>query len=184
MKTKKLVLNAMFIAMHVVLCYVSINLGNMVITVSGLPIVIGAMLFGPTAGLEIGLIGSFLNQMIKYGLTPTTILWILPAGVKGLMIGAYAKHKKFKMTVAQMTFITILSAFVVTTLNTVVMYIDSKMFGYYSFAYVFGAIVWRYLAGIVTSVIYVVVIPPLMKHISVFRESEAQVVLTRKQLQK
>ena len=174
MKTKKLVLNALFIAMHVVLCYVSINLGNMVITVSGLPIVIGAMLFGPSAGLEIGLIGSFLNQMLKYGLTPTTILWILPAGVKGLMIGAYAKHKNFKLNVKQMTFITILSAFVVTTMNTAIMYIDSKIYGYYSFAYVFGMIVWRYLSGIVTSIVYVAVIPMLMKHIAVFRDTPVE----------
>lgn len=179
MKTKKLVLNALFVAMHVVLCYVSINLGNMVITVSGLPIVIGAMLFGPVAGLEIGLIGSFLNQMLKYGITLTTVLWILPAGVKGLMVGAYAKHKNYKMTVGQMTFITIASALVVTTMNTAVMYIDSKIYGYYSFAYVFGAIVWRYLAGIVTSIIYVAIIPTLMKHISVFREQQENTALSQ-----
>ena len=59
--------------MYVVLSYVSINLGNMVITVSAIPIIMGGMLFGPIAGLEIGLIGSFLNQMLKYGITPTTI---------------------------------------------------------------------------------------------------------------
>src|SRR5574344_1123237 len=79
-KTKKLVLYALFTAIHVVLCYASINLGNMKITISGLPIIIGAMLFGPMAGLEIGLLGSLLNQLLTYGLTLTTVLWIIPAG--------------------------------------------------------------------------------------------------------
>ena len=85
MKTKRMILKALFIAMHVALCYVSINFGNMVITAAGLPIIIGAMMFGPISGLEIGLMGSFLNQMLKYGFTATTILWILPAGIKGLL---------------------------------------------------------------------------------------------------
>ena len=54
------------------------------------------------------------------------------------------------------------------------MYIDSKIYGYYSFAYVFGMIVWRYLSGIVTSIVYVAVIPMLMKHIAVFRDTPVE----------
>lgn len=165
MKTKKLVLSALFIALHVVLCFLNLNLGNMVITFSGLPCVIGGLLFGPFFGFEVGLIGSFLNQLLTYGLTPTTILWILPAGIKGLMVGFYAKRKDFRLAPKEMIFILILSAFVVTTMNTAVMYIDSKIYGYYSFAYVFGAILPRYITGIITSIIYTFVAPVLVKHL-------------------
>ena len=144
-----MILKALFIAMHVALCYVSINFGNMVITAAGLPIIIGAMMFGPISGLEIGLMGSFLNQMLKYGFTATTILWILPAGIKGLLIGAYAKHKNYKLNRKQMIFIIALSAVIVTTMNTAVMYIDSKLYGYYS------------------SIVHLAIIELLMKRISI-----------------
>lgn len=165
MKTKKLVLYALFIAIHVVLCYASINLGNMKITISGLPIIIGAMLFGPMAGLEIGLLGSLLNQLLTYGLTLTTVLWIIPAGVRGFMIGAYAKHKKFNLSFGDMIVIIVVSALVVTTINTAVMYIDSKIYGYYSYAYVFGALIPRYISAILTSAVYMIVVPTLMKYL-------------------
>ena len=169
MKTKKLVTNALLIAMHVVLCYVSINFGNMVITMAGIPIIVGGLLYGPVAGLEIGLIGSFLNQLLKYGITATTVLWILPAGIRGLIIGLYAKHKKYRLSKTETLGILLLSGVVVTTLNTAVMYIDSKLYGYYSWQYVFGAIVFRYISAVVTNVIFAAILPTLMKYLNVFR---------------
>ena len=171
MKVRKLLLNAFFIAMYVVLSYVSINLGNMVITVSAIPIIMGGMLFGPIAGLEIGLIGSFLNQMLKYGITPTTILWILPAGVRGGMIGFYAKQNEYQLHQKQILFIILFSGFVVTTLNTAVMYIDSKLYGYYSFAYVFGALIARYISAVFTSMIYFAIIQVLLKYTGIFEKN-------------
>lgn len=169
-----MVLKALFIAMHVALCYVSINLGNMVITAAGLPIIVGAMMFGPVAGLEIGLMGSLLNQILKYGLTATTILWILPAGVKGLIIGAYAKHKKYKLNKWQMIFIITISSIVVTTMNTAVMYIDSKLYGYYSYLYVFGAIIPRYISAVLTSIVHLAIIELLMKRIFILGKAATE----------
>ena len=171
MNVKKLIWNAFFIAMYVVLSYVSINLGNMVITVSAIPIIMGGMLFGPVAGLEIGLIGSFLKQILTYGMTPTTILWILPAAVRGFMVGAYAKQKGYHMRPKQVLSIILLSGFVVTTLNTVVMYIDSKLYGYYTFAYVFGALIARYISAILTSMVYFFFFFLLMKYMSLFEKN-------------
>ena len=77
-KTKRLALDAMLAAMFVVLSLFSINLPGMKITLDSLPILVGAALLGPLDGLAVGLIGSFLNQMITYGFTATTLLWILP----------------------------------------------------------------------------------------------------------
>lgn len=168
MKTKKMVLNALFIAMYVILSYVSINLGNMAITFSGLPIIVGAMLLGPAAGLEIGLLGSLLDQLLRYGLTATTVIWILPAGVRGLMVGAYSRHKNYRLNTRQMAFIILISAFVVTALNTVAMYIDSKFYGYYTWVYVFGALLLRYVSAVLTSIVYLLVIPALLKHLKAF----------------
>lgn len=95
MKAKRMVTVAMLIAMYVVLSLFSINLGNMKITLDSLPIIVGAALLGPLDGFLIGFFGSFLNQLLTFGLTPTTILWVIPAAVRGLLIGLYAKHCHF-----------------------------------------------------------------------------------------
>lgn len=166
MKPKRFVTNAMLIAMYVVLSLVAtINAGNMKFTLDSFPIIIGAAIFGPIDGMTIGLMGSFINQLISYGFTATTILWIIPAGVRGLLIGIYAKHHKFDMTFKQTQFITISSALIVTALNTLIMYIDSKIYGYYSYAYVFGGILPRIVAGIIIAFVFGSILPPVLKQV-------------------
>ena len=159
LSTKRLVTDAVLIAMYAVMAtFLTLNLGGMNISVGALPIIVGAALFGPADGLIIGLCGSFLNQIYAYGITPTTILWMIPAGVRGLMIGAFAKRCKFNMTLPQTVLITVLSALVVTALNTAAMYLDSKIWGYYSYAYVIP----RIISGILTSVIFGVIVPKIL----------------------
>ena len=163
LSTKRLVTDAVLIAMYAVMAtFLTLNLGGMNISVGALPIIVGAALFGPVDGLIIGLCGSFLNQIYAYGITPTTILWMIPAGVRGLMIGAFAKRCKFNMTLPQTVLITVLSALTVTALNTAAMYLDSKIWGYYSYAYVFGKIIPRIISGILTSVIFGVIVPKIL----------------------
>lgn len=164
MKPKRLVTIAMLVAMYTVLSLVAtINLWNMKFTLDSLPIIVGAALFGPIDGMLIGLTGSFLNQMITYGFSATTLLWIIPAGARGLMIGLYAKHHNFEMTTKQTQFITIVSALAVTALNTFIMYLDSVIYGYFSFAYVFGGIVPRIVAGVIIAIIFGALLPHILK---------------------
>ena len=156
--------NGMLNAKYTVLSLVAtINLGNMKFTLDSLPILVGGALFGPVNGMLIGLLGSFLNQMITYGFSATTLLWIIPAGVRGLLVGLYAKHHNFDMTFKQTQFITISSALIVTALNTLIMYIDSKIYGYYSFAYVFGGILPRIVAGVIIAIIFAAILPHILK---------------------
>jgi ECF transporter S component (folate family) len=179
MKPKRLVTNAMLIAMYVVLSLVAtINLGNMKLTLDSLPIIIGAALFGPVDGMLIGLLGSFTNQMLTYGFSATTLLWIIPAGVRGLLIGLYAKHHNFDMSFKQTQFITISSALIVTALNTAAMYIDSKIYGYYSFAYVFGGILPRIIAGIIVACFVLSYVCSKLPFISNLTEGTRTIILT------
>lgn len=165
MKTQKIIICSMLTAMFIVLSAFSIKLGNMKITVDSLPIIVGAVLFGPVEGIIIGLLGSFLNQMLGFGFTATTLLWIIPAGVRGLMVGLYAKQKHFDLSAGNLVFILILSSIVVTTINTGVIYLDSIIYGYYSFAYVFGTLILRYLSGAITAVALASLVPPLIKRL-------------------
>ena len=164
-RTKRLALDAMLAAMFTVLSLISISLPNMKITLDSLPVLVAAFLLGPLDGLAVGLVGSFLNQLLTYGLTATTVLWILPAGLRGLLVGIYAKKHGFELTQKQTVLIVVLSALAVTALNTVIMAIDSLIYGYFSTAYVFGALVFRIIAGVLTAVIFSLLIPPLVKQL-------------------
>ena len=162
-KTRALALDAMLCAMYVVLSFVSINLPNMKFSFDSLPILVGAALLGPVDGLAVGLVGSFISQLLTYGITVTTPLWIIPAGVRGLLVGLYAKKHGFNMTLKQTELAVIFSALVVTALNTVVMYLDSVIFGYYSYVYVFGAMLPRIIAGIITAAVLAAVLPTIVR---------------------
>ncbi|MBR2583176.1 MAG: folate family ECF transporter S component [Oscillospiraceae bacterium] len=160
-QTKRLAVDAMLAAMFVVLSLFSISLPGMKITLDSLPILVAAALLGPLDGLIVGLIGSFLNQMITYGFTATTLLWILPAGLRGLLVGLYAKRHNFDMTLRQTVFITIVTALLVTALNTFFMYVDSWVYSY-SYAAALPTLVLRILAGIITAVLFSLLLPAIL----------------------
>jgi len=79
MSTRKMVTIAMLTAVYVVLNFAgTVRLGWINISVASLPVIVGAMLYGPVGGLLVGLLGAFMGQLLTYGVTATTILWILP----------------------------------------------------------------------------------------------------------
>lgn len=159
MSTKKLCILAMLIALFVVLDYYatifSIGLGGGIkISFSGLPVILASMLFGPIAGMVVGLLGSFTGQMLTYGFGPTTLLWILPAGIRGLSMGllfsAFGKSIKFRHLIIEI----VISSLLVTAANTLVIYLDSVILGYFSMEVVFGMLVARLISALITAVVY------------------------------
>ena len=107
--------------------------------------------------------GSFLGQLLSYGLMATTILWITPAAVRGLLIGLYAKRNKYELSTVKLAAVLIVTALIVTAINTGVMYFDSVLYGYYTYAYVFGGLVVRIVSGVATAIVMVFVAPPVVK---------------------
>jgi len=162
MKTKQLCVNALLAAMCAVLGAVSVDLGNIKFTFESLPILLGALLFGPMDALAIGGIGTFIYQLLKYGLSVTTPLWMLPYMACGLLAGWYAKRRDFNLSGIQTTFIVFVSSILVLVLNTAVMYIDSKVYGYYSAAYIFGATTMRIVVCLVKAAAFSAVLPGLI----------------------
>ena len=104
MSTRKMVTIAMLTAVYVVLNFAgTVRLGWINISVASLPVIVGAMLYGPVGGLLVGLLGAFMGQLLTYGVTATTILWILPQAARGLLVGVYAKHCGYKFSSGQLT---------------------------------------------------------------------------------
>ena len=165
MKTKQMTTDAVLAAMCAVLGMISLDFGNLKITFESLPIIIGALLFGPIDGLAIGGIGTLIYQLLRYGVSATTMLWILPYLLCGLAVGAYAKKNDFDLSMKKLCFIVIISELMVMLLNTGVMYIDSKIYGYYAFAYIFGTFVIRLVISIAKSLVFTAIIPVLLRPI-------------------
>ena len=155
----------MLIAIYTVLSILTpVRIANFKFTFEAFPILVAGLLMGPADGLIVGTVGSFIYQLLfsGYGITPTTPLWILPHAASGLLTGLYAKKMDYKLSFAQTVFICILSAFTVTALNLLALYADSKLYGYYSKALVFGNLFIKIIAGVILSIIYSSVFPKLL----------------------
>ncbi len=158
---KRMALDAIMIAMFYVLSLFSIQAGGLKFTFSSLPIVLCAAIFGPVDAFLVGTLGAFLEQLLgAYGLTPTTVLWILPHSIRGLFIGlSLLGIRKWISPEAPLDQkggawfigVCLVAAVIVSCLNTLTLYVDSKMFGYYTYALVFGSLVWRIVSGLVVS---------------------------------
>ncbi len=156
----------MLIALYVVLSILTpIKLQNFKFTFEALPVLIGALLGGPLDGLAVGGIGSFIYQLLfsGYGLTVTTPLWILPHALSGLAVGLCAKVRRYDYSFVSVVIIAAISALLVTALNTLALYIDAKVFGYYSKALVFGSLPLKILTGIILAVLFSLILPQLLK---------------------
>lgn len=161
MKTQTLVLSSLLMAMHIVLSFFTITLPIMKINLSGLPIIVGGFLFGPMIGTLVGLLGSLLYQILSYGLMSTTILWIIPHAVRGFIVGFWAKMRNYKLVKMETVVVIIISSVTATILNTIGMYIDGIVWGYEVAA--FASIGLRLANSVITSIIYVLIVIPLMK---------------------
>lgn len=160
---KRLVINAMLVAIYVVLGYLRIPIGNSFrISFAPFAVVMCALAYGPVDGLLVGFVGEFLTQILgPYGLTQTTLLWCIGETVRGGTLGLLSVLflKKWVLspqrpTALQLT--TILGSCSFTGIlaslgQTFALYVDSKLLGYYSDFMVFGVMVWRILIYIVVS---------------------------------
>ncbi len=154
-----LCINAVMIALFFALDMLSVKIGNNAkITFSGLPIILSAVFFGPLVGATVGGLGSLLSQLYGFGIGVTTVLWIVPAIVRGLVVGFLYRRFGKKFLGVNI----ILSSVIVSALNTLVSFVDSHIFKYYNPVTFLTAIAPRFLMGILTAVAYCIVIYPLL----------------------
>ena len=165
MKTKRLTIDAMLSAMCAVLGYVAIDMGAIKITFESFPVLLGALMFGPADGAVIGCLGTLVYQLLRYGVSATTLLWMLPYIIMGFLCGLYAKKKSYRMSVRQTVVITVISGLLVTLMNTGVIYLDSRLYGYYYPGIVAVMLVPRILTSIGESAVFGLALPPVMKSV-------------------
>lgn len=156
----RLVLCGVCLALYFILSIVSINTQVIKITIDALPVIFIAIVCGPIDGLAVGLLGSFFAQLYLYGLTVTTPLWILPAGIRGLIVGLMFYHKDVRVHKIRWILTVIISGLIVTGINTGVIILDAKIFKYPT-QITYISTFMRVLTNIVTSLIYIYLVPLL-----------------------
>ena len=159
---------AIMAALYVLLTMISVKMGNIHVTFASLPVVVTAVLFGPVEAGVVALLGEFLNQMLAYGFTATTVLWLIPPAVRGLIIGTVAlrlmKSNRLLDSRPLLFYVACAGAAVCTTVcNTAVIWLDSIIYHYYTFVYVFGDMIIRFVTGMVTAVLIATVAIPLLR---------------------
>ena len=162
---RRLAADAMFAAMVTVLAAAAIKTGNLKITIEAMPVFLGALMLGPVDGLAIGGIGTLLYQMLSYGFTATTALWIIPYMVCGLFVGLCARIKRFDLTNRQLMVIVVIGELLVTFFNTIALYVDSHVYGYYHPTIITGVLGLRLVICVVKAMAYSVILPSLLKPI-------------------
>lgn len=163
---------AVMAALVFALDLLAIRVGNSYkITISALPIILTAVHYGPLSASLVGLTGAFLGQLLSYGIGATTLLWILPAGVRGIVVGLLFIAFGRKLKPLCLIPAVVISSIIVTVLNVVVGYIDAYIYQY-SFAVASVDIFIKLLLGITTAVILSLVTIPVIKPVSKFLNSK------------
>jgi ECF transporter S component (folate family) len=159
---------AVLAALYVLLTMLSIRAGNLRVTFASLPVVVSALLFGPWEAAVTALIGEFLNQMLSYGFTATTPLWLIPPVVRGVIVGLCARRlretaRPLEFHAGRLYAVCVAASFGTTVCNTAVIWLDSVLYHYYTFAYVFGDGLLRVFTGVVTAVCVASVAMPITR---------------------
>lgn len=163
MKTKQLTMNALLVALCAVLGYLALDTNIIKASFESLPVLVSGLLFGPVDGMLVGGLGAFIYQLLRYGVSVTTVLWMLPCIASGLITGLGAKIGKFSLSRKQTVMLVVVSELVFMALNTFTIYVDSKIYGYYFPGIIMGALGIRLVICVVKAVAYGAVLPELIK---------------------
>ncbi len=156
-----LVFDAMMIALFVVLSlFLKINIGNIKITIAAIPIIITAVYLGYPHTIAVSVVGEFLYQLLSYGVGPTTLLWMLPGVIRGIIICAFMNYFikknngiKEKINYLEYFIMILISGTVVFALNTFVLFLDAKLLRY-SYSFVLYETAIRFVSMIASTVVY------------------------------
>lgn len=132
--TLRLTTDAMMVAIYVLLAvYLCVNGKLLQVSLSSLPILLTAFLFGTPDALIVALCGSFLEQVLSpYGLSATTILWMLPVLLLALVAGLLFRLLRRVMDTWQvaMALVVLTAELAFTAANTAALYLDGYIMQY------------------------------------------------------
>lgn len=161
---------ALLAAMYLPLSlYAAVQVGrNVRISFGSLPVVIAALLFGPLDAAAVAMVGEFFKQLLTYGVTYTTALYLIPPALRGLVIGGAVlllrqRGERLEERRTLCYAVCILAAVCTTVGNTLVNWLDSVLMGYYFPGLILGDFAWRLIVGMINAVVMSSLAIPLVK---------------------
>lgn len=166
-KAQRIAFDGMLAAVYFALSWAVVDTGSLKFTLTSLAVVTAALLFGPADACAVALVGEFLYQVIVFGVTATTPLWLLPPVVHALALGLCARLLGRKQPLEQrplLCFAACMGCAVLNSLcNTLALYADSKYYGYYEYHMVFGLALVRVAVGLATALVVTAAAIPLVR---------------------
>lgn len=159
---------AVMAALYLPLARMAIEIGTLKLSFGSLPVTVLAMLAGPVEAVAAAAIGEFLKQLLSYGFTATTLLWVIPPVLRGLLIGLAASRlartgRRLEERTAVCYAVGVGAALVTTLVNSLILWADSVLYGYYLPGYVLGNLALRLAVGVITAVLVAMVSMPMVK---------------------
>ncbi len=155
---------ALLAAIYFLLSLLSpIQMATLKIGFQSITVVIAGMMLGPWSAFAVGALGEFLIQLLRYSFTATTLLWLIPVGLRGVVIGLSGRKIPLERHPIKLYAVCLCASVVTTLTNTPIIWLDSVLYGYYSYAIVFGAVVTRLVTGLVVAVVITTVALPLSR---------------------
>ncbi len=163
---------AVMTALYLPLARLAIEIGTVKLSLGSLPVTVLALLTGPVEAALAAALGELLKQMLTYGFTATTLLWIIPPALRGLLIGlAAARLWRTERPLEERPVLCYgvgMGAAVATTVaNCLPLWLDSVIYGYYFPGYILGSLLARLGVGIATALMVAIlamsVVPALRR---------------------
>ena len=125
-KTYKMAVAASMAALSLILDVISVRSNISKFTIYGLPLLLAGFLFGPWVGALAGAVVGFISQMLFYGLSYTTALWMIAPIFWGFLSGLMSKYLiKDNFNLKKVILITFTTSLCVMAINSCALYLDS-----------------------------------------------------------
>jgi len=158
-KTYKLAAIGILSALCVAFSCLSIKTGPLTISFASLPIYVAAFYLGAPEAIIVALLGGAADQIISYGISTTTLLWLIPGALRAVtaFLLSYWYNKLYRKPVetdySVTLIICIISSFICTFATTAVMAIDALLFNYFSWTYVLSSLGLRLFSSTIVAIL-------------------------------
>ena len=88
-RVQRICTDGVLIALYFVLTTFSLRMGNLRITFASLIVIVATLLFSTLDACLIAMLGELLTQVLQYGMTVTTPMWLLPPAIRALVLGLF-----------------------------------------------------------------------------------------------
>jgi len=153
---KRMTICGLLASVAIVLDYISFKNNFDKITLYPIAIILASLLFNIKYGLLTGIVAGFISQVICYGISPTTILWMIPYVLWGILPVCFVRLFKIKDN-RDLILPLLISAFIITSVNTGISYLDGLVYQY-PVEYTLSLAIYRFGKSLIFAVIYYYII--------------------------